>query len=96
MKTAGRPVAADASVVAAVAVGFPSCSAQTAWLSAPQVEHAAAASDETTACSASPSAAAADTAAAATAPAAMQAAHFEPPLDWQQFWPLHVCSSMMT
>jgi len=59
------PPAVAYVAVAATAVESPSCSCQTAWPSAPQARHAAAASVVETACSASAAAAAVDTAAAA-------------------------------
>ncbi len=67
---ARSPPAVACVAVAATAVVSPSCNYQTAWPSAPQARHAAAASVAETACSASAAAAAVDIAAAAAAAAA--------------------------
>jgi hypothetical protein len=64
---ARSPPAVACVAVAATAVVSPSCNYQTAWPSAPQARHAAAASVAETACSASAAAAAVDIAAAAAA-----------------------------
>ncbi len=67
---ARSPPAVACVAVAATVVVSPSCNYQTAWPSAPQARHAAAASVAETACSASAAAAAVDIAAAAAAAAA--------------------------
>ena len=64
---ARSPPAVACVAVAATVVVSPSCNYQTAWPSAPQARHAAAASVAETACSASAAAAAVDIAAAAAA-----------------------------